>query len=85
MPDHSLPVQWYYNNQSLKLPLGPEQTPDPALSQGLQYRMLVSGRVLEVYIIRAKFSGQYRCQTRIKSSGQMLSAWIYVHTEGRHS
>uniref|UniRef100_A0A3B5A6G8 PLAC domain-containing protein n=1 Tax=Stegastes partitus TaxID=144197 RepID=A0A3B5A6G8_9TELE len=49
----------------------------PTLKEGLQYRMLVGGRVLEVNTIQVKFSGRYGCQTSINSTGQILSAWIH--------
>ncbi|XP_070823725.1 ADAMTS-like protein 3 isoform X4 [Chaetodon trifascialis] len=75
--DHKLPVRWDYNNQTLREVSGPAQTQ----GQGLQYRMLVRGRVLEVNTLQGKFSGQYRCQTPINSTRQTLAAWIYIHTE----
>uniref|UniRef100_A0A8C4DI15 ADAMTS-like 3 n=1 Tax=Dicentrarchus labrax TaxID=13489 RepID=A0A8C4DI15_DICLA len=46
------------------------QTRSPGLDQGLQYRMLVGGRVLEVNTLQEKFSGRYRCQTLINSTRQ---------------
>ncbi|KAM9366905.1 ADAMTS-like protein 3 [Symphorus nematophorus] len=81
VPDHKLPVRWDYNNQTLKDVSGqaPAQVPGPG--HGLQYRMLVGGRVLEVNTLQVKFSGRYRCQTLINSTRQILSAWIYIHTE----
>ncbi|XP_044205848.1 ADAMTS-like protein 3 isoform X1 [Thunnus albacares] len=81
IPDHKLPVHWDYNNQTLKEISGLAQTQGPDPGQGLQYRMLVGGRVLEVSTLQVKFSGRYRCQTFINSTRQMLSAWIYVHAE----
>ncbi|KAM4602374.1 ADAMTS-like protein 3 [Polymixia lowei] len=77
VPDHQIPVRWDYQNQTLKESLGPSQ----AQGQGLQYRMLVRGRVLEVNTLQGKFSGRYRCRTVISSSRQTLSAWIYVRAE----
>ncbi|XP_033482099.2 ADAMTS-like protein 3 isoform X1 [Epinephelus lanceolatus] len=81
VPDHKLPVRWDFNNQTLKEVSGPAQTQGPGPGQGLQYRMLVGGRVLEVNTLQVKFSGRYRCQTLINSTRHMLSAWINVHTE----
>ncbi|KAA8585674.1 hypothetical protein FQN60_004368 [Etheostoma spectabile] len=81
-PGHILrivPVRWDYNSQTLKEVSGPAQTQTQVL--GLQYRMLVGGRVLEVNTVQGKFSGRYRCQTLINSTRPMLSAWIHVHTE----
>ncbi|XP_067350273.1 ADAMTS-like protein 3 isoform X2 [Channa argus] len=79
VPDHKLPVHWDYNNHTLT------EFSDAAHIQGpvpgLHYRMLVGGRVLEVNTLYVKFSGQYRCQTLINSTRQILSAWIYIHTE----
>ncbi|KAI3376757.1 hypothetical protein L3Q82_000351 [Scortum barcoo] len=79
VPDHTVPVNWYYNNRTLKEVSGPAQTQGPG--PGLQYRMLVGGRVLEVNTLQGKFSGRYRCQTPINNTRQILSAWISVHTE----
>ncbi|KAG7473028.1 ADAMTS 3 [Solea senegalensis] len=79
VPDHKLPVRWDYNNQTLKEVSRPAQTHSPGL--GLQYRMLVGGRVLEVSTLHAKFSGRYQCQTLMNSTRQMLQAWIYIHSE----
>ncbi|KAM3625298.1 uncharacterized protein V6R79_009807 [Siganus canaliculatus] len=73
VPDHKQAVRWDYNNQTLKEAAG--------LGPGLQYRMLVGGRVLEVNTLQMKFSGRYRCQTLHNSTRQVMSAWIYVHTE----
>ncbi|XP_031702131.1 ADAMTS-like protein 1 isoform X1 [Anarrhichthys ocellatus] len=81
LADHKLPVLWDYNNMTLKEVSIPEQTQGPGPGQGLQYRMLVGGRVLEVNTLQVKFSGRYRCQTLINSTRQMLSAWIYAHIE----
>lgn len=74
--DHKLPVRWEYNNRTLKEVSGPDH------HQGLQRRMLVGGRVLEVSTLQGKFAGRYRCQTFINSTRQILSAWIFVHSEG---
>ncbi len=84
VPDHKQPMHWDYNNRTLKEVSGPAQTQGHAPGQGLQYRMLVGGRVLEVNTLQGKFSGRYRCQTLINNTRQMLSAWISVHTEGEH-
>ncbi|KAL3992543.1 KRAB domain-containing zinc finger protein [Sarotherodon galilaeus] len=73
--DHKLPVRWEYNNRTLKEVSGPDH------HQGLQHRMLVGGRVLEVSTLQGKFAGRYRCQTFINSTRQILSAWIFVHSE----
>lgn len=81
LQDHKLPVRWDYNNQTLKEVSSKAQNQDPAPGRGLQYRMLVGGRVLEVNTLQVKFSGRYRCQTSINGTRQMLSAWIYIHTE----
>ncbi|XP_051235929.1 ADAMTS-like protein 3 isoform X2 [Dicentrarchus labrax] len=81
VPDHKLPVRWDFNNQTLKEILVVAQTRSPGLDQGLQYRMLVGGRVLEVNTLQEKFSGRYRCQTLINSTRQVLSAWIFIHAE----
>ncbi|XP_069567566.1 ADAMTS-like protein 3 isoform X1 [Brachyistius frenatus] len=81
VPDHKSPVRWDYNNQTINQVPGPAQTRGPGPGPGLQHRMLVGGRVLEVNTLQGKFSGQYRCQTFINSSRQTLSAWIHVHTE----
>ncbi|KAM3876867.1 ADAMTS-like protein 3 [Diretmus argenteus] len=77
VPDHRMPVHWDYQNQTLK------EASDTVLgsSQGLQYRMLVRGRVLEVTPLQGTFSGRYQCRTLINSTRQILSAWIYVRTE----
>ncbi|XP_008288512.1 ADAMTS-like protein 3 [Stegastes partitus] len=79
--DHKSPVHWDYDNQTLKEVSGSAYAQDPVPGQGLQYRMLVGGRVLEVNTIQVKFSGRYGCQTSINSTGQILSAWIHVHAE----
>ncbi|XP_060923660.1 ADAMTS-like protein 1 [Limanda limanda] len=79
LPDHKLQVRWDYNNQTLKEISRPAQSQGPGL--GLQYRMLVAGRVLEVNSLHVKFSGRYQCQTFINSTKQMLYAWIYVLSE----
>lgn len=68
---HKMPVYWDYNNHTLE-----------EASGGSHYRMLVGGHVLEVNTLHVKFSGQYRCQTLINTTRQILSAWINVHTEG---
>ncbi|XP_031148578.1 ADAMTS-like protein 3 isoform X1 [Sander lucioperca] len=81
VPDHKVPVRWDYNNQFLKEVSGPTQTQSQGQDLGLQYRMLVGGRVLEVNTLQVKFSGRYQCQTLINSTRPMLSAWIHVHTE----
>lgn len=78
--DHKPPVRWEYNNRTLKEVSAPAHSPDPG--PGLQHRMLVGGRVLEVSTLQGKFAGRYRCQTFINSTRQILSAWIYVHSEG---
>lgn len=80
--DHKPPVRWEYNNRTLKEVSAPAHSPDPGQGQGLQHRMLVGGRVLEVSTLQGKFAGRYRCQTFINSTRQILSAWIYVHSEG---
>uniref|UniRef100_A0AAQ6I9X1 ADAMTS-like 3 n=1 Tax=Anabas testudineus TaxID=64144 RepID=A0AAQ6I9X1_ANATE len=67
---HKMPVYWDYNNHTLE-----------EASGGSHYRMLVGGHVLEVNTLHVKFSGQYRCQTLINTTRQILSAWINVHTE----
>ncbi|XP_071329077.1 ADAMTS-like protein 3 isoform X3 [Trachinotus anak] len=79
VPDNRLPVRWDYNNQTIKGVSRLAQTQGPGL--GLQYRMLVGGRVLEVDTLQVKFSGRYQCQTLINSTRQMLYAWIYIHSE----
>ncbi|XP_035538319.1 uncharacterized protein LOC118343549 [Morone saxatilis] len=84
VPDHKLPVRWDFNNQTLKEISVVAQTRSPGLDQGLQYRMLVGGRILEVNTLQDKFSGRYRCQTLINGTRQVLSAWIYHLTEGEH-
>ncbi|KAM7406639.1 hypothetical protein PAMP_001006 [Pampus punctatissimus] len=81
IPDHKLPVRWDYNNQTLKEISGLAQAQDAGLGQGLQYRILVGGRVLEVNTFQMKFSGRYCCQTFINSTRQLISAWIYIHSE----
>uniref|UniRef100_A0A3B4GWV9 ADAMTS-like 3 n=1 Tax=Pundamilia nyererei TaxID=303518 RepID=A0A3B4GWV9_9CICH len=60
--DHKPPVRWEYNNRTLKEVSAP----------GLQHRMLVGGRVLEVSTLQGKFAGRYRCQTFINSTRQIL-------------
>lgn len=80
--NHKPPVRWEYNNRTLKEVSAPAHSPDPGQGQGLQHRMLVGGRVLEVSTLQGKFAGRYRCQTFINSTRQILSAWIYVHSEG---
>ncbi|XP_022598009.1 ADAMTS-like protein 1 [Seriola dumerili] len=79
VPDHILPVRWDYNNQTLKGVSRSAQTQSPG--PGLQYRMLVGGRVLEVNTLQVKFSGRYQCQALINSMRQMLYAWIQIHTK----
>uniref|UniRef100_A0A4W6CXC3 ADAMTS-like 3 n=1 Tax=Lates calcarifer TaxID=8187 RepID=A0A4W6CXC3_LATCA len=79
VPDHKLPMRWDYNNQTLKEVSHPSQTQGPGL--GLQYRMLMGGRVLEVNTLQVKFSGRYRCHTLNNSTRQMVYAWIYIHTD----
>ncbi|XP_039986255.1 ADAMTS-like protein 1 [Xiphias gladius] len=79
VPDHKLPVRWGYNNQTLKEVSYPAQNQGAGL--GLQYRMLVGGRVLEVNTLQEKFSGRYHCQTLINSTSQILYAWIDIHAE----
>lgn len=83
VPDHKMPVRWFYNNQTLKEVAGPVQSSGPRTGpgQGLQYRMLVGGRVLEVNTLQGPFFGRYQCQTFISNIRQMLSAWIYVHSQ----
>lgn len=75
-------MRWDYNNQTLKEVSHPSQTQGPGL--GLQYRMLMGGRVLEVNTLQVKFSGRYRCHTLNNSTRQMVYAWIYIHTDGEH-
>ncbi|XP_056134285.1 ADAMTS-like protein 3 [Lampris incognitus] len=79
VPDHTMPVHWEYQNLTLKEAPGPGQ--DQGRGLGLQYRMLMKGRVLEVNTLQGKFSGRYICRTLINSTRQTMSAWIYVHTE----
>ncbi|GAA6229837.1 ADAMTS-like protein 3 isoform X1 [Lates japonicus] len=79
VPDHTLPMHWDYNNQTLKEVSHPSQTQGPGL--GLQYRMLMGGHVLEVNTLQVKFSGRYRCHTLNNSTRQMVYAWIYIHTD----
>ncbi|XP_041074069.1 ADAMTS-like protein 3 isoform X2 [Polyodon spathula] len=67
LPNHRNAVRWYLRNQTL-----PEV-------RGLEYRVLVGGRVLEVSTLSGRFDGQYRCQTTTNS--QILSAWINVMFE----
>ncbi|XP_028258452.1 ADAMTS-like protein 3 isoform X2 [Parambassis ranga] len=81
VPDHKLPVRWDYNNQTLKEVSRPAHTHGAVPGRALQYTMLVGGRVLQVNTLQGKFTGRYRCQTFINSTGLMLSAWIHVHTE----
>lgn len=84
VPDHTMPVRWYFNNQTLKEGTSPTQSSGSGhrsgSSQGLQYRMLVRGRVLEVNTLQGKFMGRYQCQTYM-GTRQTLSAWIYVHSQ----
>ncbi|XP_066557584.1 ADAMTS-like protein 3 [Amia ocellicauda] len=67
LPNHRKAIYWYFQNQTLK------EAP------GLQYRMLVGGRVLEVNTLAGKFDGQFRCQTPTNS--QPIFAWVNVHLE----
>lgn len=81
VPDHKQSVYWDYNNQTLKEVSRPTHIQGPGL--GPQYKMLVGGRVLEVYTLRVNFSGRYQCQTFINSTRETLLAWIYVHSNGQ--
>ncbi|XP_022525237.2 ADAMTS-like protein 3 isoform X1 [Astyanax mexicanus] len=58
------PIKWTFQNQTLKQ------------GAGLRYRMLVSGRVLEINTMTGRFNGHYGCQTYIDD--QLVSAWIHV-------
>uniref|UniRef100_A0A3P8VIL7 ADAMTS-like 3 n=1 Tax=Cynoglossus semilaevis TaxID=244447 RepID=A0A3P8VIL7_CYNSE len=78
VPDHKQSVYWDYNNQTLKEVSRPTHIQGPGL--GPQYKMLVGGRVLEVYTLRVNFSGRYQCQTFINSTRETLLAWIYEHS-----
>ena len=85
-----MPVHWDYQNQSLLESAGDSaQAPGsypvpqaPAQGQPLHYRRLMRGRVLEVNTLQGPFSGRYRCRTLINSTRRVLSAWIYVRSEG---
>ncbi|CAK6972959.1 ADAMTS-like protein 1%2C partial [Scomber scombrus] len=81
IPDHKLPVRWDFNNQTMREISGQAQTQVPGLGRGLQYRMLVGGRVLEVSTVQGGYSGRYRCQTLLNSTRQMLSAWIDIRSD----
>ncbi|XP_070298616.1 ADAMTS-like protein 1, partial [Salvelinus sp. IW2-2015] len=89
VPDHRGPVRWDYQNHTLKESTwtGPDLAPGKRLGPGqdqglgLQYRILMGGRVLEVNTMQGRFSGQYRCQTPIHNNTQLLSAWIHVRAE----
>ncbi|KAM9408330.1 ADAMTS-like protein 3, partial [Pholidichthys leucotaenia] len=76
VPDNNLSIRWDYNNRTLK-----EVSGSPGLGPGLQYRMLVGGRVLEVNTVRGKFPGRYGCRTLKTNSSSGLSAWIHVTAE----
>jgi len=91
--DHKMSIHWDYQNQSLlesaesaqaqaspPLPSAPSAPSAPG--QPLHYRRLVRGRVLEVNTLQGPFSGRYRCRTPLNGTGHMLSAWIYVRSEG---
>ncbi|XP_036400255.1 ADAMTS-like protein 3 [Megalops cyprinoides] len=67
VPSHRDTVKWSFQNQTLKE------------ASGLQYRMLVGGRVLEVNTLFGKFDGSYRCQT--STGSQPVSAWVRVSLE----
>lgn len=77
VPTHRMAVNWYFNNQTLEEVNNPTQLPGTGSEQGLLYRMLVGGRVLEVHTLK----GRYQCQTLLGNSGQTLTAWIYVHSQ----
>lgn len=79
VPEHRKPVQWSYQNQTLK------EFSDLAQAQGqqgsLHYRMLVGGRVLEVSTLQGSFSGRYTCQTPVNDNTRIMSAWVLVRAE----
>ena len=84
IPNHKLPVRWDFNNQTMREISGQAQTQFPGLGRGLQYRMLVGGRVMEVSTVQGGYSGRYRCQTLLNSTRQILSAWIDIRSDGEH-
>ncbi|KAK7912923.1 hypothetical protein WMY93_013134 [Mugilogobius chulae] len=75
VPHHTMPVRWYFNNQSLE----EEAYLSPAAAP--QVRVLAGGRALEVSTAQVQFSGRYQCETLLSSSRQPLTAWIYVHSQ----
>ena len=84
-----MPVHWDYQNQSLPESaetapaLGSYPVPQASpLGRPLHYRRLMRGRVLEVNTLQGPFSGRYRCRTLVNSTRHVLSAWIYVRSEG---
>ncbi|KAK9543177.1 hypothetical protein VZT92_000973 [Zoarces viviparus] len=75
LADHKLPVLWDYNNMTLKEVSSPEQTQRPGPGQGLQYRMLVGGRALEVNTLQVKFSGRWLVSEWSKCSASCGGGW----------
>ncbi|KAM8972283.1 ADAMTS-like protein 3 [Pelodytes ibericus] len=46
--------------------------------KGLQYRILIMGRVLEISSVSEEYSGEYRCWT---NNSRTISAWVNVTVE----
>ncbi|XP_051776371.1 ADAMTS-like protein 3 isoform X1 [Erpetoichthys calabaricus] len=67
LTNHKNPIHWRLQNQTMqKVP-------------GLQYKILLAGRVLEVNTLFGRFYGRYQCHTSVNS--QIMSAWVSVSLE----
>lgn len=75
VPQHSMPVRWFFNNQSLG------EGTHAAAPSGPRYQVLAGGRALEVSTVQVKFSGRYQCETLAGARREPLTAWIYVHSQ----
>uniref|UniRef100_A0A803SZV5 Ig-like domain-containing protein n=1 Tax=Anolis carolinensis TaxID=28377 RepID=A0A803SZV5_ANOCA len=60
-PSRKNAIRWFFKNQPVEE------------IQGITYRTLVHGRILEVNFVSDRFAGQYRCGT--SSSAKPLSVW----------
>nr|XP_060611878.1 ADAMTS-like protein 3 [Anolis sagrei ordinatus] len=66
-PSRKNTIRWFFRNQPVEE------------IQGITYRTLVHGRILEVNFVSDRFAGQYRCGT--SSSAKPLSVWVNVKKE----
>ncbi|XP_067327533.1 ADAMTS-like protein 3 [Anolis sagrei] len=66
-PSRKNTIRWFFRNQPVEE------------IQGITYRTLVHGRILEVNFVSDHFAGQYRCGT--SSSAKPLSVWVNVKKE----